>query len=190
MVEDLVDHLKKCDGYDLLLFFSPSDQEQLFQSWLGHELPLIPQKSGDLGQRMKTAFQEALDLGYIKILLTGSDIPELSSDLIFRAFENLGHNDVVLGPAEDGGYYLIGMKQIVNTLFDNMVWSTDSVFDETLARLRLLNLDVAILKKLSDVDTIENLEALHARLGGLPQEVKDARYPRLIKEMNNIVGRL
>ena len=110
------------------------------------------QKGIDLGERMKNAFQELFELNYDSICIIGSDCFELSSEIINGAFRVLKNNDVVVGPTFDGGYYLLGMNKLHSPLFENIVWSTETVFKETLFKIEKANLSKAILVKLNDVD--------------------------------------
>ncbi len=115
------------------------------------------QSSGDLGARMEAAFQLALET-HQKAVIIGSDCPELSPAIIEQAFTQLDHCDAVLGPANDGGYYLLGLKNVIPTVFREMVWSTAFVLAETLARLDAAGKSYALLPELSDVDHVEDWE--------------------------------
>lgn len=118
------------------------------------------QYSGGLGERMEAAFAEAFAAGKEKVLIIGSDCPELSGDLLEQAFALLDTADFVLGPAHDGGYYLLGMKALAPTLFRDMEWSTDTVRTNTMDRIAALNKTVALLPQLIDVDTEDDWRAL------------------------------
>lgn len=112
------------------------------------------QEGDDLGQRMENAFSNHLLNG--PVVLIGSDCPDLTSDLINRAFDYLNQVDVVLGHSLDGGYYLIGMKELHTELFREIPWSTPDVFYQTISRCKESNLSYAILPSLMDIDTIED----------------------------------
>ena len=114
------------------------------------------QSEGNLGDRMKRSLSEILDSGCKKVMIIGSDCIELTSSIIEEAFKELDANDVVIGPANDGGYYLLAMKKIYPFLFENKQWSTDSVYGETLEGIRKHNLLFHSLKFLTDVDTEED----------------------------------
>ncbi len=109
-----------------------------------------------LGERMSNAFNQLLD-NYHRVVLIGSDLPEISATLIDEAFEKLDTNDLVIGPAEDGGYYLIALKAPQPTLFSAIEYSNAEVFEQTLVRAEAEKLKVASLKKLRDVDTLADL---------------------------------
>ena len=114
------------------------------------------QFDGNLGDRMKRSLNEILDCGYKKVVIIGSDCIELTSSIIEEAFKQLDTNDIVIGPANDGGYYLLGMKKMYPFLFENKQWSTDSVYGETLEGIRKHNLLFHSLEFLTDIDTEED----------------------------------
>ena len=114
------------------------------------------QKGEDLGIRMLNAFKNGFDEGYKKIIIIGSDLFDLSSEDIEIAFNELDKNDVVLGPAEDGGYYLLGMNSLQETIFKNKNWGTSTVRKDTIADLK--DKKVFLLKELNDVDVFEDIE--------------------------------
>ncbi|MBX7241365.1 MAG: TIGR04282 family arsenosugar biosynthesis glycosyltransferase [Bacteroidia bacterium] len=115
-------------------------------------------QSGDtLGKRMSNAISEAQKEGYSKVVLIGSDCAELSPKILTEAFENLQKHSVVIGPAGDGGYYLIGMSGYFPFIFENKDWSTDSVLPSTLSDLKKHNISFKLLPELNDIDTLEDL---------------------------------
>ena len=111
----------------------------------------------DLGARMSTAFQQAFERGAERVVLMGSDLPAVTSELIQEAFVALGSHDAVLGPANDGGYYLVGLKASHTGLFRNMAWSTDAVFRETVIRLEASGCSFHLLPTYADIDDKEQL---------------------------------
>jgi rSAM/selenodomain-associated transferase 1 len=110
----------------------------------------------DLGIRMLNAFKNGFNAGYEKIIIIGSDLFDLTSKNIEKAFEELDQSDVVLGPAEDGGYYLLGMNSLQETIFKNKAWGTETVRKNTLADLKQKK--VFLLETLNDVDVFEDIE--------------------------------
>jgi rSAM/selenodomain-associated transferase 1 len=132
------------------------------------ELAVRPQIDGDLGQRMAASFERAFERGATSVVLTGSDIPGLDSALVREAFARLEAAPVVLGPAEDGGYYLIGMRATIRmgappaSLFEGVAWSTDRALAQTEALARAQGLEVAYLAPLYDVDTRAEYERWRA----------------------------
>jgi hypothetical protein len=114
------------------------------------------QQGTDLGVKMKNAFTDLFQSGYEKIIIVGSDILDLTSAHISEAFLKLDTHDVVLGPALDGGYYLLGMKQLHPCIFENKAWGTDTVLENTLTDIQQLN--VFLLEELNDIDTFEDIK--------------------------------
>lgn len=115
------------------------------------------QINGDLGEKMKHAFNENFTAGYKLIVIIGSDCAELESSDIVKAYDLLNSHDSVLGPAKDGGYYLLGLKKPFDRIFENKIWSTSSVLEEAIQDLEQEKLSYAMLKELSDIDTLEDL---------------------------------
>ena len=114
-----------------------------------------------LGERMQSAFETVLALGAKKAVIIGSDCPLLSSEIIDNSFKILEEKDVAIGPATDGGYYLLGMKKSLPFLFENKKWSTDSVFRNTINDLDANELYYGLTRELSDLDTLEDLKNSH-----------------------------
>jgi uncharacterized protein len=110
------------------------------------------QSGRDLGERMKNAFTTMLGHGFKKVVIIGSDCPEISPKLIDDAFRRLDHTDVVIGPATDGGYYLLGLKQMLDSLFERKSWSTSLLLNETIRELKTRSIPFSLLPELSDVD--------------------------------------
>ncbi len=112
------------------------------------------QNGKDLGERMKNAFNTAFTLGNRKVIIIGSDCYTLRTGIIDQAFTSLDENSYCIGPSIDGGYYLLGMKILNEDLFDNMTWSNEKVFENTISRM---SGKVKVLEKLNDIDTYEDL---------------------------------
>lgn len=113
------------------------------------------QNDGDLGQKMRGAFRESMNG---KTVIIGSDCYDLTSEHIEMAFQKLNDTDLVIGPANDGGYYLLGMKNYFSQLFEDIEWSTNVVLKQTLQQAKSLNLKVSFLEELVDLDTFSDLE--------------------------------
>lgn len=126
--------------------------------WPNEQYQKRVQPSGDLGEKMEAAFAAAFAEGYTAVVIIGSDCLQLTSDIILKAYHELEQQDVVIGPALDGGYYLLGMKQLHPELFRNKHWSTAHVFPDTLRDVEHLHLSYALLPRLSDVDYVEDLD--------------------------------
>ncbi len=141
---------------DKLIYFSDSvDSSGAIWS---NDLELKVQMGPDLGARMSHAFRSSFENGYDKVVIIGTDCPDLSSELLQDAFSQLTSSDFVIGPAKDGGYYLLGMRQYEPNLFRNKVYSTDKVLQELIGEIDKLGMKYALLKTLSDIDTIEDLQ--------------------------------
>ncbi|MBD1839046.1 TIGR04282 family arsenosugar biosynthesis glycosyltransferase [Coleofasciculus sp. FACHB-64] len=138
------------------VYFTGGDQ-QLMEDWLGADIIYQPQGKGDLGQRMKSAFQTAFAAGMEGVAIVGTDCPGLDAKIMAQAFEQLNGHDLVLGPAMDGGYYLIGLRRVIPELFAGINWGTSEVREKTLAIAISLGLAVAYLPPLFDVDRPEDL---------------------------------
>lgn len=125
--------------------------------WAGFEQR--PQPDGDLGQKMQAAFAYDFARPVEAAVIIGTDCPGLTTGHLTAAFAALRTHDVVLGPAVDGGYYLLGMKRLHSLLFAGKAWSTDSVLTDTLADAARLGLQVHLLPELQDLDTADDLRA-------------------------------
>jgi rSAM/selenodomain-associated transferase 1 len=139
---------------DKAIYYSVKIREN--DIWNGNIYQKHPQIGIDLGIRMKNAFQNSFNFGYEKVIIIGSDLYDLSSEIIEKAFSELENNEVVLGPALDGGYYLFGMKKMYPNIFENKNWGTSSVRKDTLKDLEKVT--VHLLEELNDVDIIEDIE--------------------------------
>lgn len=123
------------------------------------------QFGSDLGERMKNAFVKGFGREYRQIIIIGSDCMELTEHILAQAFLELETHDAVIGPAKDGGYYLLGMKKLHSSLFEEMQWSTENVFLDTLLKLKKDNLTYAVLPELRDIDEYEDIpEQLRMRI--------------------------
>ncbi|MBX9780995.1 MAG: TIGR04282 family arsenosugar biosynthesis glycosyltransferase [Chitinophagaceae bacterium] len=118
--------------------------------WKG--LETRKQASGDLGNRMAIAFEEVLSEGEIPAIIIGTDCASLTKEIIESAFTSLATNDLVIGPATDGGYYLLGIKKNYPLLFEHIDWSTEKVFEQTIQHAKNLSLSYHILPVLTDID--------------------------------------
>ena len=116
------------------------------------------QVDGDLGIKMASAIKENLDAGYEKVVLIGSDCAEINETDVENAFEALNTSEVVIGPALDGGYYLIGMRTFIPSLFQDKSWSTPDLINETISTLKKQQISFSLLSEKSDIDYEEDLE--------------------------------
>lgn len=157
------------DEYQRLFFFAPLDARREIEDWLPDEI-VHPQCEGDLGTRMAQAMAAPFARGARRVAVIGTDVPWLSREEVRAAFDSLDHHDVVLGPATDGGYYLIALKRPEPELFRDVAWSTGTVLATTRERAAGLGLSVRVLPTLGDVDTAADLVADWTRLAPLLPE--------------------
>ena len=141
------------------LCFYPADALEGLRKWLGGDYLYMPQQGMDLGERMKNGFMEAFAMNFKRVVLIGSDIPNLPLEFIEEAFASIREKDCVIGPSLDGGYYLIGFKdkKFPPQVFKGIPWSTERVFQETMKILEREGLTIHTLKPLRDIDKINDL---------------------------------
>ena len=148
------------------LRFSPDDAHAEIRSWC--DSPswfFIGQGDGDMGARLVGAFDDMFRLGAERVVLVGTDSPEITTRDFSDAFAALHHADLVLGPAADGGYWLVGLRKPQPALFSGIRWSSSSVLENTLAVARSLSLSVQQLRVLHDIDTAEDWDRYQERKG-------------------------
>lgn len=176
---------------------SPPQQMAEFQRHVPPVWDLKPQSEGDLGQRMQAFFEEQFgefDLNSMhqppcKIVVIGADCPLLGNDQLNQAFDELDNHDVVIGPSEDGGYYLIGMRGQCFPIFDNIAWSTESVLDSTLRKLADQGIGYQLLSTRRDVDEIQDLDSLMHELHTRHRRGdQDSMEQNLLTEIQNAVA--
>lgn len=136
--------------------------EGLMRQVFGGDFPYLPQVAGDLGKKMRTALQGALKQGLNRAVVIGTDCPDLTASRLRQAFEALETRELVLGPAPDGGYYLIGCRRVWPELFADIPWGTEQVWSRTLAAARGAGLSPYVLEPLPDVDRPEDLPVWEA----------------------------
>lgn len=141
-------------SFDKVVYYSEKVEENDF--WEARLFEKKRQKGADLGKRMQHAFETAFEQGYQKVLIIGSDLFDLKSIHITTAFDALENHDLTIGPSLDGGYYLLGMKELYPAVFKNKKWGTDSILENTLKDLQQQN--VKLLEALNDIDTFEDLQ--------------------------------
>jgi rSAM/selenodomain-associated transferase 2/rSAM/selenodomain-associated transferase 1 len=137
--------------------------QALMRDWLGPSFSYRDQGRGNIGRRMERALADGFQAGYSAIVIIGSDIPDISNAIILQAFKALQKNRLVLGPADDGGYYLIGMHiadahRALSELFEAVNWGTNSVFSQTIAAAKRLGMSYVLLDTLKDVDHPRDIE--------------------------------
>jgi len=158
------DRYLACAPSSTLVFFKIMEERQAVK--------LIDQEGEDLGARMSRAFEAMFARGYRRVILVGTDVPSLPLDRYQRAATLLEQHDIVLGPAMDGGYYLIGLTKPAPALFHEVPWSTDQVLALTKEKADTSGLSTALLPEWRDVDTIDDLRAL------IEASALDAKRPK------------
>jgi len=150
------------------LCYYPETSLNDLKDWLGDHYLYMPQNGQDLGERMKNGFLEVISMNFKRVVLIGSDIPDLPLEFIEEAFGSLLEKEAVIGPSFDCGYYLIGFrdKTFSPRAFDGIHWNTESVFEETLRTLEQEGLSVHTLQPLRDIDTVEDLRIRDLRKKG------------------------
>jgi rSAM/selenodomain-associated transferase 1 len=163
-VQDTLTTVRKIDSQLFICFF-PVEAQKKFQKWLGSTLLFLPQNGANLGERMKNSFTAVFTKGFRRAILIGSDSPDLPNRYIEQAFTILQTRDIVLGPTADGGYYLIGFNTNTFTpnVFEDIPWSNQTVFQETMMKIKQAHRSLGLLPIWSDIDTIADLKHLIQR---------------------------
>jgi rSAM/selenodomain-associated transferase 1 len=155
----------KRSAHPFRICFYPPAGEDVVTAWLGQQYSYLTQEGNNLGVRMENAFRRVFSEGFTSALLIGSDIPDLPTAVIPKAFEALEKNDVVIGPAADGGYYLVGLNNnsFRPRIFQEIAWGTHAVFRETMTLLREEKLRIHLAPEWKDMDTLDDLRGLYER---------------------------
>jgi len=158
LLQDTLDAVRGVPDVNLFVAFEPSDSIAEMRELVGDGARLIPQHGETLGDRMCNAFADVFAAGYSPVVLIGSDLPSLPSSHLTQAFDRLRDGlDAVIGPAVDGGYYLIGLCRPCPALFASMAWSTPDVLATTMSTAQRCGLTVSLLFPWHDVDTVDDL---------------------------------
>jgi rSAM/selenodomain-associated transferase 1 len=173
-LSDLSRRVAKPHKYDITVFYSGDDPDAL-EGLLPARAALEPQQGDHLGERLHNAFGQMLQDGAsdMPAVIIGSDSPDLPVTYIRRAFQKLRHRDVVLGPATDGGYYLVGLKSPAPGLFEEISWGEEVVYEETLRAIEQYDLTMGTLPYWYDVDSFEGLRTLRSSVHARVMEKRD-----------------
>ena len=147
------------------LRFAPDEAEGEITPWLRDKWTAVPQGVGDLGERLQRAFVDSFANGAERVVIIGSDCPQVRTADIRTAWKELKSSDLVVGPAVDGGYWLIGLRAPQPELFRAIEWSSDRVLAQTLAKAKSMGLRVQLLRILTDIDTEEDWNAYVSERG-------------------------
>lgn len=150
-VKDIYEKAKTIQA-DLFVFYTPNDEKHLLKQLLGEEAIYLPQYGADLGEKMKNAIGVALRLGYEKVVLIGTDIPQIHPETLNNAFDSLNEKEIVIHPTFDGGYYLIGMKKEYDSIWKIERYGTNTVIYDTLQHMKTEKLSTAVGQMYYDVD--------------------------------------
>lgn len=149
--------VKLHEGIARYVFYSESSERENVMQWAGRDFTFADQGPGDLGERMHRAFKMAFDRGARKTVIVGTDVPDISAGSLADAIRLLNDVDTVIGPSHDGGYYLLGMKNLHGEVFSDIEWGSENVLTETMKRLEAKQLSIYRMPELSDIDTEEDL---------------------------------
>ena len=189
LVLDLLERCQSLKECDRILAGAPTPEHPFFGAMKTRfKIPVWDQVGHDLGARMAHAFQSSLGSPYHAVLIVGTDIPGLTASLISTAFRSLQHHDIVLGPTVDGGYYLIGLRSPIPELFENIPWSTDTVFSLTQEKITALGLSLKILPMLRDLDTVEDLQFFIQESKEQKSQVFSSRTKNVLQELEKRVA--
>ena len=185
----LLDVLERTGSVDAerVVVFAPPDAREGMARLVGPAVALAPQSPGDLGERLGRFIGDRLDAGAGRVVVIGTDSPTLPAALIARAFDDLTHADLVLGPATDGGYYLVGCRRRL-PVFDGIAWSRETVLAETVARLADPRWNLSLLPPWYDVDTPEDWAVLRGHVRALRRAGVDPGVPRTEAMINEPVA--
>lgn len=151
LLDYTINVLSQIQGIDIKIYYSEFlPQESKF--------PTCMQSKGDLGEKMLKAFKENFKQEYKKIVIIGSDCPKLTTSHIYDSFQKLEEKPVVIGPAEDGGYYLLGMNFLCESIFEDKPWSTSELLDHTIHTMLEKQIAYSLLEVLDDIDTLQDLK--------------------------------
>ena len=167
---DTIALVSQLPGIDLALAITPPTSQAYFAQVTPLDTRLLPVEGENIGVCLAQAFGVLLDLGYRKVIALNADSPSLPAEFIVQAVDLLDQADLVLGPGEDGGYYLMGMNRLHTGIFDDIDWSTARVLTQTLQRSHALGLSVALTPYWYDVDTFQELKRVNQELGELPAD--------------------
>ena len=161
---DTLDLCSQLEGIDLAIAVTPPESTDYFHRIKPQNALILPVACEDIGACLKVVLGELLKEGYPKILALNSDGPTLPAENIYKAIDLLEESELVFGPGEDGGYYLIGVTKLHETIFNNIDWSTSKVLAQSLAQAKAANLRHRLLPHWYDVDTAEDLHRLEEEI--------------------------
>jgi len=165
-LKDTLALMSSVPDIETVISYTPEGSEHFFNGIISNGARLLPQRGASFGDKLFHALEDLLGEGYSSAAIMDADSPTLPREYLVRAFQELARagDRVVLGPATDGGYYLIGVKRPHRQLFDRITWSTELVLGETIERAREIGLEVVLLPEWYDVDSVRELRQLRREL--------------------------
>jgi uncharacterized protein len=154
----------KDNAFRRYIFYTPTKKKNQIKNWLGSGFGIFPQKGRGLGERLSYAFEFFFRRGAKRVIVIGTDNPLLDKNIILKSFEKLKSSQCVIGPSQDGGYYLLGLSCFYKEIFQGIDWSTDKVLRQTLRLLKKLKIKFSLLDESFDVDNMDDLINLKERL--------------------------
>lgn len=184
-IEDTLSRVITLTGLSLFVAYTPPDKKVIIKGLVPENLHLIPQMGSDLGERLYNTFQRLFSMGHKDVAIIGSDSPDIPLEYIERAFQDLRSGRIVLGPSEDGGYYLIAMRRgigfnsLPRAIFKDIPWGSPGVLEDTLKRAEEGHIEVSLLPPWYDIDTPDDIKRL-----------KDATLPRTSRYILQLLQKL
>ncbi|MBQ7561781.1 MAG: TIGR04282 family arsenosugar biosynthesis glycosyltransferase [Synergistaceae bacterium] len=163
---------------NIFLYWTGSGDINNYKKFIPENFILRQQTGGNLGEKMNNAMREIFYTGYNRVVLIGSDIPSVRHENIERAFDSLNHSDVVIGPSEDGGYWLIGMKKFISDAFNISRYGDSSVLDSTIMKLNDSGIIYNLVDTLQDLDTPDDIKIFMSQADN--QDRKTYKYLEFI----------
>jgi len=165
IARDIISRVSKPLLYETVIFYDPPEKKDEVDLWLKDcaqtdNEHLIPQEGGSLGERISGAFESIFYAGANSTVIIGTDCTDVTANMIGETFGELKEYDAVLGPAEDGGYYLLGLNCFIPGLFKEIEWSTELVLEQTISRLNKLGANYKLRETLRDIDNLKDLNSV------------------------------
>ena len=169
LARDIISRVSESDHYQTYIFYDPPEKKAEVAGWLNDSIDpeavsFFPQQGVILGERISLAFEKVFSSNADRSVIIGTDCTDLTRELIEDSFKALRVYDAVIGPAEDGGYYLLGLNRFRPELFQDIEWSTRHVLGQTVERLQESGLRYKVLKTLSDIDNLDDLKRISGDL--------------------------
>ncbi|GJM16820.1 MAG: hypothetical protein DHS20C13_21470 [Thermodesulfobacteriota bacterium] len=157
---EIINNVLDTSSYNTIIFYDPPEKEKEneIRNWIGKkEVQYLPQVGNTLGDKISNAFKEVFSSKSKRAVIIGTDCTDVTSETITQAIKSLTDVDVVLGPAVDGGYYLLGLNNHTPEIFKGIKWSTESVLNQTIEKIKENKLSYELLNTLQDIDTLDDL---------------------------------